>query len=90
MWTGTIFMGRFWPMDLVFDTGSDWLVVESQNCRNCEGNTYDASNSGTQIGTELSERKYGSALLYGIEHVDTVCLLITTCITNFEYFAIYN
>ena len=29
MWTGQVLMGRFTPMDLVFDTGSDWLVVES-------------------------------------------------------------
>ena len=35
MWTGTVYMGRFTPMDVVFDTGSDWLVVESQFCDNC-------------------------------------------------------
>ena len=35
MWTGTIYMGRFTPLDVVFDTGSDWLVIESTECENC-------------------------------------------------------
>ena len=43
MWTGTIYMGRFSPMDVAFDTGSDWLVVESHLCSTCEGNKYDTS-----------------------------------------------
>ena len=45
LWTGTIYMGRFTPMDVAFDTGSDWLVIESHLCKNCEGNTYDTSDS---------------------------------------------
>ena len=30
MWTGPLYMGRFTPIDVVFDTGSDWLVVEDE------------------------------------------------------------
>jgi len=89
MWTGTIYMGRFSPMDVVFDTGSDWLVIESHLCDSCEGNTYDTSESPV-IGTEESYRWYGSAQLYGIEHEDTVCVLLNECVENFEYFAIYT
>ena len=35
MWTGPVFMGVFTPMDVVYDTGSDWLVVEDDRCQNC-------------------------------------------------------
>ena len=37
MWTGLIYMGKWTPMNVVFDTGSDWLMVESYLCWNCEG-----------------------------------------------------
>ena len=89
MWTGTVYMGRFTPMDVVLDTGSDWLVVESHHCTNCEGNRYDVSSS-RQVGEEISSRIYGSAQLEGIEYTDTVCFMLTTCVANFEFFAIYN
>ena len=88
MWTGTIYMGRFTPMDVVFDTGSDWLVIESHLCDTCEGNTYDTTAS-TIIGTTTSERLYGSAVMRGVEHHDTVCVLLSACVYEFEYFAIY-
>ena len=42
VWTAAIYMGRFTPMNVLFDTASDWLVVEDVNCQNCEGNKYDA------------------------------------------------
>ena len=28
MWTGEIYMGKLSKMDVVYDTGSDWLVIE--------------------------------------------------------------
>ena len=89
MWTGTIYMGRFTPMDVVFDTGSDWVVIESHLCENCEGNTYDTSASKV-IGTRISERLYGTAELRGIEHHDTICILLSACVYEMEYFAIYE
>jgi len=45
MWTGEIYMGKLTKMDIVYDTGSDWLVVEGSECSNCEGNTYDIEPS---------------------------------------------
>jgi len=89
VWTGTVYMGRFTPMDVVFDTGSDWLVIESHLCDTCEGNTYDTSES-VITGTKISERLYGSVSLKGVEHHDTVCILLSTCVYEFEYFAIYG
>ena len=44
-WTGEIYFARKTRLDLVFDTGSDWLVVEGVDCEECEGNTYDPSTS---------------------------------------------
>ena len=35
MWTGEIYMGGTTLMDVVYDTGSDWVVVEGAECRNC-------------------------------------------------------
>ena len=89
MWTGQVLMGRFTPMDLVFDTGSDWLVVESNQCGNCEGNTFNTGMS-TQVGDMMSERVYGSARLEGIEFQDIVCIRFDVCVPNFEYFGIFN
>ena len=34
-------MGKFYKMDLIYDTASDWLMVEGASCENCEGNKYD-------------------------------------------------
>ena len=78
-------------MDVVYDTGSDWLVMEDITCSNCEGNKYDNSNSqGTpvQIATSSSERNYGSASLVGYEYTDKVCINLNTCLDVFEYFMI--
>lgn len=50
MWTGPMYMGGTTLMDVVYDTGSDWLVVEGSNCSNCEGNTYNVDDSeGTPV-----------------------------------------
>ena len=38
-------MGGTASLDLIYDTGSDWLVVESQTCGNCDGDRYDIKPS---------------------------------------------
>ena len=82
-------MGRFTPLDVIFDTGSDWLVIESDECSNCEGNTYDTSRS-IKVGENFSTRIYGSANLEGLEYKDTVCVLLNSCVDDFEFFAVYE
>ena len=66
MWTGEIYMGRFSKMDVVYDTGSDWLTIEGADCATCEGNTYDIqpsvdSGQAKELSTTQSMREYGSA-----------------------------
>ena len=48
-------------INVVFDTGSDWLVVPDINCTNCNGTRVDSSISGTKVETSFSTRSYGSA-----------------------------
>ena len=88
-WFGTIYMGRFSPMDVVFDTGSDWLVIQYENFDTCEGDKYDTDKS-VKLTTRESQRFYGSMILTGYEHHDTVCLLLSQCVSQFEYFAVYE
>ena len=83
-------------MDVVFDTASDWLMVESYDCVNCEGignSTGEVYNTTKSImisdeDDKLSQRYYGEAVLKGYEFEDTVCILLGECVDSFRYFAI--
>jgi hypothetical protein len=77
MFHGKLFIGSSQEeFDVVYDTGSDWVVVEGNQCRNCEGNTYNPlkSTSSKNLGKGTSVRAYGSAVLYGTEYTDKICL----------------
>lgn len=78
------------PMNVVFDTGSDWLVVQSTNCSNCEGDVFNATKSGVLTNTTMQVRKYGSAEVDGYLYNDTVCLAkdLSSCILKFPYFSV--
>ena len=93
IWTGEIYMGKLFKMDLVYDTGSDWMVVEGSECETCEGSNYNIELSlqtgiAEQLTEEVSEREYGRASLKGKEYTDTVCILFSTCVEHFEFFLI--
>ena len=91
MWTGPIWMGGDVELDVVYDTGSDWLVIEGSDCSNCEGDTYDINDSTgvpVQVNAGQSERNYGSASLTGYEYRDKVCIILGTCLDDFEFFLI--
>ena len=92
MWTGPLYMGSTnYSVDVIFDTASDWLTVEGQDCPNCEGNTYDItkSNKAKKVGQNFSQRFYGATALSGIEWTDQVCVTLQACINDFEFFLIH-
>ena len=76
-------------MDVVFDTGSDWLAIEGSKCETCDGNTYDGDDSGVKVAHNISERTYGSVRIEGYEWQDDVCLSEALCINDFKFFLIY-
>ena len=61
---------------VIYDTGSDWLTIESHLCETCLNHTYDHTKSSTYQtwGTKLEEHLYGSAALYGYDIKDKVYL----------------
>lgn len=75
-------------LDVVYDTGSDWLAVEGSDCTSCEGDTFDGTASGVRLEPTQSERLYGSVGLTGYVYSDRVCIDNTACVNDFEYFLI--
>lgn len=64
-------------LDVVFDTGSDWLVIEDQNCVTCPAlKKFDSSKSSTFniIDAKVMKLEYGSAKLSGVRVTDRVCV----------------
>jgi hypothetical protein len=93
MFLGEIRMGSTQTiLDVVYDTGSDWLVIPDIECEECDGETHDNSDSGESTDDNLTERNYGSASLIGKTHRDKVCLSSSTsgCVSDFEYFSFLN
>jgi len=65
------------PMNVVWDTGSDWLVMELEECETCKAPKYDPSQNPDSYkpipGTEVV-RDYGSTSTEGFLATDKVCL----------------
>ena len=86
-------MGGNQPIDLSYDTGSDWLVVESSSCQNCLGNPYNPRFSlgdPQQVSPYYEIRVYGQSELEGYEYSDTVCFNKnrSTCVEDFKFFLV--
>lgn len=91
MWLGEIVMGGTTTFDVVYDTGSDWLVIDGVDCSSCEGNKYNPLQSDAEpvkTSNSLTERNYGSASLTGYTYTDRVCLNPGACVEDFEFFLI--
>ena len=79
------------PVKVIYDTGSDWLIVGTQECTTCKGSPYDYSTS-TQFQKGLDSNTetfvYGSAIMEGFKASDLVCVLpnLETC-TGMQWFA---
>lgn len=77
MYFGELYVGNpEQKVQVIFDTGSDWLVLEAKECSNCLKNSYDAHLSETfeRVDDDLVEHIYGTAQLYGLDARDDVSL----------------
>ena len=88
-------MGKSKELNVAFDTGSDWLVIESESCDSCEGDKYDIqpqirNREAKELSSQFSERVYGSAKVVGREFSDTVCIELSKCVTDFKFFLVYK
>ena len=75
-------------VDVVYDTGSDWLVIPDSECFSCTGKKHDTSDA-EPVEEKLSQRLYGSAALVGKTFKEKTCLTKSadSCVADFEYFA---
>mmetsp|Transcript_29144 Transcript_29144/g.21685 ORF Transcript_29144/g.21685 Transcript_29144/m.21685 type:complete len:142 (+) Transcript_29144:353-778(+) len=62
--------------DVVFDTGSSWLLVKGADCTECTGTKFDQSASDTFAYGDDEDMQlfFGSAAVEGVEGVDAVYL----------------
>lgn len=71
--TSTIFTGEVrigtagTIVDVVFDTGSDWLIVQDMNCTSCNGVKVNSNISGTLVTPYLNQHSYNDESLYGYQ-----------------------
>ena len=63
-------------MNVIYDTGSDWLTIEYDFCTNCIAPVFNTSASTTYSNKSSSSfsLSYGSASLTGYSALDTVAL----------------
>ena len=73
---------------MVFDTGSDWIVLQSTECSDCLGaKGFDKEKSATfqQLPGPETQLEYGSAALKGFAVEDEVCIG-SLCLPKMEWF----
>jgi len=76
-------------VEVIFDTGSDWLAVPDQKCDRCVGGSYEGTDE-KRVKFQENQRAYGdSVTLTGYTYKDKVCLQTTppSCVPKFEFFA---
>lgn len=87
-------------MQVVYDTGSDWLTIEGTDCKVCQGKMFDYHKSESFKFLERvqhTDLAYGSAELKGLRATDKVCLPKSkdlegleagVCLPSFEFFLV--
>ena len=63
LYKGSIYIGESnQEVEVIYDTGSDWLVVEGRDCDDCLGGRYDPNTSSyfSENDFRLRELEYGS------------------------------
>lgn len=85
-------------MEVVYDTGSDWLTIAGTYCENCKGRKYHNKKSSLFSfleDTQSVELEYGSSILNGLRARDRVCIsndaaieYNSICLDSFEFYLI--
>ena len=75
-------------VEVVWDTGSEWLIVNSADCFTCNLGGYDTQTSSKFkfLPDTYGERVYGTAYTTGDELLDSVCIttLATSCASRIQ------
>ena len=86
-------------MTVIFDTGSDWLVLDSDLCNNCIEPVFNTSNSTTFImnsSSSIVSLTYGSATADGYNSTDQAFVVLPTNssngtgLTSFQFLALVD
>ncbi len=71
--------------NVIYDTGSGWVTITSNQCSNCDSHVYTTTG---QLGPE-KDLYYGSVTLKGSVVQDKVCIQDDLyCLSDFEFYAI--
>lgn len=80
---------------MIYDTGSDWLVLDTDFCSTCHAPVFNtaASTSYVNLSTQARSQTYGSAQLWGYSAQDVTALAdhnsgSTTKLDDFNFLAI--
>lgn len=80
------------PFDMIFDTGSNWLWVDSDQCENCprvplfhedQSDSYEMIDD--YLGTSLY---YGTGEVHGKKSQDQVCITEDYCSDDFTFMVV--
>jgi hypothetical protein len=77
-------------MNVTFDTGSSWLILQTNECSACTGSVWDVSSSDTFVAGSSMTQDYGSATTEGLDSTDQFYLddAYTFGVSSFEFEAI--
>lgn len=93
LYTGSVYIGDSGQeMRVIYDTGSDWMVIEGKDCETCKENKFDQSLSPyfEVVRDRIEDKQYGSFIhVKGKEVRDKVCLKEQqSCVDPFKFFLV--
>lgn len=78
-------------LTVIYDTGSDWLVVDTDFCPTCHQPVFKTAQSSTyaNVSNTIINQVYGSANLYGVSATDSVSPTpyVSTRLSSFNFLA---
>jgi len=76
-------------LDVIYDTGSDWLVLDTDFCDNCHDPVYDTRSSTDyrRVSRDLMSQEYGSASILGYNATDSISVNDAS-LEDFPWFAL--